>query len=338
MSLRHIVISRTDRIGDVVLTLPLAGALKMLLPHPVRITFLGAGYTRAVVACCRHVDDFVAWDEIAHDPVAALKALRADAIFHVFPAKEIALAALRAGIPLRVGTRNRWFHWLTCNRLLALSRRTSDLHESQLNLKFLESFGIQRSFSLDEIYSFQGLRPLRVSLPEEQFWLDPSRFNVILHPKSKGSTREWPLSYFTRLAELLPPERFQVFITGTKSEGNACRALLERNFPHVRDVTGRFSLEQFIEFIAAADGLVAVGTGPVHLAAGLGCFTIGLFPPLQPIHPGRWQPVGPNVQVIVGRETCTGCPPTSGCPCMNAITPQHVAAYLEKAYDAQIPG
>ena len=328
----HFLISRTDRIGDVMLTLPLAGALKALLPPPVRITFLGAGYTRAVVAACEHVDQFLAWDDIAADPVPALRALGADAVLHVFPKKEIAVAALRAGIPLRVGTRNRPFHWLTCNRLLALSRKNSDLHESQLNLKFGEAFGIRQAVSLHDIHGFYGFRPAEPLAAELQNQLDPHRFNVIFHPKSKGSAREWGVENFLQLARLLSPDRFRIFVTGTAEEAPFCGPLLDAGLPHVVDLTGRLSLPQLIAFVATADGLVANSTGPVHLAAALGRITVGLYPTARPLHPGRWQPVGPRVTVLTGADACAGCPATGGCRCLAAIEPARVAARLENGY------
>lgn len=334
----HFLISRTDRIGDVMLTLPLVGALKALLPPPVRVTFLGARYTRAVVACCEHVDDFVAWDDIAADPVPALRAVGADAVLHVFPRKEIALATLRAGIPRRVGTRNRPFHWLTCNRLLALSRKNSDLHESQLNLKFLEAFGIRRAFPLDEIHGFYGFQPTEPLAAELEHHLDPARFNLIVHPKSKGSAREWGIGNFLHLARLLPPDRFQLFVTGTAEEAPFCRPLLGAGLPHVVDLTGRLSLPQLIAFVAAADGLVANSTGPVHLAAALGRFTVGLYPTARPLHPGRWQPVGPRVAVLTGADACAGCPTEGGCRCLAAVAPARVAARLENGHAAKFSG
>lgn len=334
----HFLLSRTDRIGDVMLTLPLAGALKALLPPPVRVTFLGARYTRDVVACCEHVDGFLAWDEIAADPVPVLRALGADAVLHVFPKTEIAVAALRAGIPRRVGTRNRPFHWLTCNRLLALSRKNSDLHESQLNLKFLEAFGLRRAFSLDEIHGFYGFRPTEPLAEAFQNSLDPNRFNLIFHPKSKGSAREWGVENFLGLARLLPPDRYRIFVTGTAEEAPFCRPLLDAGLPHVVDLTGKLSLPQLIAFVAATDGLVANSTGPVHLAAALGRFTVGLYPTARPLHPGRWQPVGPRVTVLTGADACAGCPVEGGCRCLVAVEPARVAARLENGYAETFSG
>ena len=127
-----LIISRTDSIGDVVLTLPMAGYIKKYFPH-CKIIFLGRNYTRDVVALSQFVDEFVSWDD-----VEARKNLKADCIIHVFPVKEIAQQAKQNGIKLRVGTTNRLYHWMTCNRLISLSRKNSPLHESQLNLQLLK--------------------------------------------------------------------------------------------------------------------------------------------------------------------------------------------------------
>jgi len=59
----RIIISRTDSIGDVVLTLPMAGALKEINPG-CKIIFLGRDYTRDVVSLSKHVDEFASWDDV----------------------------------------------------------------------------------------------------------------------------------------------------------------------------------------------------------------------------------------------------------------------------------
>ena len=59
----NIIISRIDGIGDVVLTLPVAGLLKKLKPNS-KIFFLGRSYTKAIIDSCEHIDVFLNWDEI----------------------------------------------------------------------------------------------------------------------------------------------------------------------------------------------------------------------------------------------------------------------------------
>src|SRR5687767_4635573 len=111
--MKRIIISRTDSIGDVVLTLPLAVALKKRIPNAY-ILFLGQKYTEPVIRCCSAVDEFIdAGDVLAPDGKDYLKRLEADAMLHVFPKSNIASTAKSAGIPLRVGTSHRLYHFWT---------------------------------------------------------------------------------------------------------------------------------------------------------------------------------------------------------------------------------
>ena len=68
---KRIVISRTDSIGDVILTLPLAGILKKKFPDS-KIIFLGNSYTEAIVRVSVYVDEFINWDELKDDVRACL--------------------------------------------------------------------------------------------------------------------------------------------------------------------------------------------------------------------------------------------------------------------------
>jgi ADP-heptose:LPS heptosyltransferase len=60
--------------------------------------------------------------------------------------------------------------------------------------------------------------------------------------------------------------------------------------------------------LAAADGVVAASTGPLHLAALAGTRALGLFSPQRPIHPGRWAPIGPHADVVVAPAAAPGDP------------------------------
>lgn len=314
-----VILSRTDSIGDVVLTLPMAGYIKKFFPKS-RIIFLGRNYTRDVVALSEHVDEFISWDETKELP-------KADVIIHVFPVKEIARAAKKARINLRVGTTNRLFHWGTCNKLVKLSRKNSDLHESQLNIKLLGALNIPTEVELNEIKNYYGFTKVEMLSEEWKNQLDASRKNVILHPKSKGSAREWGLDNFSELISALPKDEFKVFISGTKEEGGLCKPLLEKH-KDVTDLTGKMNLKQFISFINHADALVAASTGPLHIASALGKKAIGLFAPMRPIHPGRWKPLGKDAHAVVLNKACDDCRKSKDCHCIREIRSKQIVDLL----------
>jgi heptosyltransferase-3 len=160
--LNHLLISRTDAIGDVVLTLPMAGYLKSLYPN-ARVSFLGRTYTGPVIKCNPYVDEFIDYTELlklgGQQQQDYLRSKNIDAVIHVFPNKHVAVLAKQAGIKIRIGTTNRLFHWHTCNKLVRLSRKNSDLHEAQLNLALLRPLGLKEVQPLDAIINHNTFAP-----------------------------------------------------------------------------------------------------------------------------------------------------------------------------------
>lgn len=308
----------------------MAGVLKKYFPE-CKIIFLGRTYTKDVVSLSEHVTEFINYDEIEKLPISdkleVIKKLNADIFLNVFPKKEIAYLAKRAGILYRVGTTNRIYHWFTCNKLIKLSRKKSALHESQLNLKLLQFLKINTKFIIPEIPQFYGFTHLPAITDEFKNLVDKDKFNLILHPKSKGSAREWGIDNFERLIELLPKDKFKIFISGTEQEGNLMPELLKNKF--VTDITGKLTLQQFIAFINLCDGLVAASTGPLHLAAALNKKAIGLFIPKRPMHPGRWSPIGRNANYLVYDKSCIDCKKGMACNCISKINPQQIIDLLK---------
>ena len=327
-----IIISRTDSIGDVVLTLPMAGIIKQFLPQS-RLIFLGRNYTKDVIALSEHVDEFVSYDDVSKlndsEKVEAFKKLKATLIIHVFPVKEIAHLAKKAGIKNRIGTTNRLWHWLTCNIKISLSRKNSDLHEAQLNTKLLTPFGITKEFSLEELVSAYGFTNVPTLDKTHLDLIDKTKINIILHPKSKGSAREWGLDNFSNLITQLDKTKYQIFISGTAQEGELVKDLIAKH-PEVINLTGKLSLQQFIAFINHCDVLIAASTGPLHIAGALGKKAIGLFAPMRPIHPGRWKPIGVKANYLVLNKDCSDCRKTMNCHCIREIKTMEVIKLIEK--------
>jgi len=319
----------------VVLTLPMAGLIKQHYPK-CKVYFLGRSYTKDIIALSQFVDVFVNYDDLEKLPQAEqikqIESLKADVIVHVFPVKQIAQLAKAAGIAQRVGTTNRLYHWFSCNRLIRLSRKNSDLHESQLNMKLLSFLNIDTIVTLSKMPDYYGFTKIPVLHEEYRQWIDASKVNVILHPKSKGSAKEWGLENFSKLIRLLPKERYKLFISGTAQDGAQMQEFLKQN-PDAMNITGQLSLQQFIAFISHCDALIAASTGPLHIAAALNKKVVGLFSPRRPIHPGRWMPIGRHAHYLVADAQCEACAKKQECNCILNIEPQQVVHLLEENYE-----
>lgn len=328
---KNIIISRTDSIGDVVLALPIATLLKQQFPNIV-IAFMGTKYTQALIEACSAVDIVIDMDDFLTKEIT-LAGEKPQCILHVLPRSNLAKRAKALHIPYRVGTVNRLYHWLNCNCLVKLSRKQASLHEAQLNLKLLKPLGITCDYSLAALANLFSLN--QVSPLPERFasLIEASKFKLILHPKSRGSAREWDLAYYIELINSLDRERFQIFISGTANEKTALQPLLTAVTDRVTDISGLMNLSEFMAFIAACDAIVACSTGPLHIAAALNKHALGIYPPMRPIHPERWRPIGNKAQVFVLNKACNSCrKDKSVCFCMQAIKPQQLKDALELIY------
>jgi heptosyltransferase-3 len=330
---KHLLISRTDSIGDVVLTLPVCGLLKERFPD-CTITFLGNAYTLPLLEKCSFIDHTIDWNRIkdleAGAQVKFFTEKKFDTIVHVFPKKEIAKIAKAAGIPNRVGTNRRTFHWFTCNHLVNLTRKNTSFHEAQLNIKLLEAFGITNDIPLTAIPSYYGLKKDTEKLPDF-IQLNPTKKAILLHPKSKGSAREWGLDNFSKLIQQLPEDQFEIYTTGTETEGELYRSHLVTPFPgKVTDTSGKLSLSQLISFISKADAIVAASTGPLHIGAAMGIKAIGLYAPMRPIFPTRWAPLGKKAFALALNKKCSDCKKGGSCHCINEIGTEEVLRILNK--------
>ena len=310
--LQKILISRTDAIGDVSLTLPVCVALKQQFPE-AELVYLCRNYTAPVVACFEPIDDMLVYEELEalSNDERALKLEGFSAVLHLFPNKIVANWCKQARIPLRVGTAHRLHHWWTCNLLPWFSRKRSDLHEAQLNFYLAKAIGYPNIPNWIEIKQTSAFR-VEDSLPAEFQSHDFSKV-ILLHPKSNGSGVELPFEKYAELSLLLVEKGFEVFFTGTEKEGELFRNQIPKN-SKIKDVTGLWDLKTFISIISKSKALIACSTGPYHLAGLCQIQAIGLFTNTRPIHPGRWAALGTQSKALTEIET---------------ISPQQIADALQ---------
>lgn len=332
MNIERIIISRTDSIGDVILTLPICDWIKQHYPN-AHIIFLGKHYTIPILNAYKAIDQVCDWSEFESLPtvqrLSRFRELNADAIIHVFPNKEIASLAKKVKIAHRIGTSHRSFHLLTCNHRVNFTRKRSDKHEAQLNFELLRPLGLKELPSVEEITESTRLfQPEVQQLPDniEQFIQEHPNF-VILHPKSQGSALEWPIEQYVTLNKLLNNKGIAVAYTGTEKEGVLFRGYLPSSQLTI-DTSGTLSLEQLMTFIQKATGIVACSTGPLHIGGYLGTKTIGLFSSRRPIHPGRWYAIGKDTHYLVSDENCPVCTKGQECKCIERILPEQVLNLL----------
>ncbi len=321
------LLSRTDRIGDLVLTLPMARFIQRHLPD-VEVRFLVSYYTAPILAAHETPITGVIWEE---QPDLG----DVSAIFHVFPRPAIAWAAFRARVPHRIGTSRRWYHLALCNHRPTLSRKGRFQHEAYLNLQLLAPLlpaplkEAVQGLTWQELLSYRArLQPSALLPPSLGARLSQTAFRIGLHLGGLGGAPRWPLSSWTTLLAMLTrrfPEVHFLF-TGTSAEKSLIDQVT-KDLPAASftDTSGQLTLPELLALLARLDLFIGGSTGPLHLAAALDRPTVSLFPATAAMGPWRWQPLSPHSRVLAADKVCTRCTaPRRSCLCLARILPLQV--------------
>jgi lipopolysaccharide heptosyltransferase II len=319
----RLLISRTDRLGDLILALPLVQTLKARYPSAL-IDVLTSDYAAPILKYHPSVNGVVTVNHalLASDREhrvelsLALASAGYKAVLVLYPEKNICRIFRRAGIPVRIGTAGR-FHSIYFNRRLFHRRNPSTRHESEYNLDFLKFFEDGALSLLPEIH-----------IAEEEKshagrFLQKQRIGadfVVIHPGSGGSAQKWPLDNFLRLYDYMVKSGIETVITGSKEEGAEMTALAKKKNIAIKEITGKTDLRMLAAVLARARAMVANSTGPLHLAAAVGTKVIGLYPRNRIMSPVRWGPLGKGHLVVQ--------PPEEGQK-MDSITIEQVAESLQ---------
>jgi heptosyltransferase III len=307
-------IFRTDRIGDVVLTLPVAEAIKRHEPD-ARVLFCARELTRGIVEMCPFVDDvFTIADRDVTDSIAAftreLKRRDIDVAVFAYPRPGLAAAARFAGIPIRIGTGFRYYSPLF-NRRVYEHRREAARHESEYNLRLLHSIGIPSDPVPLPALRIPGEAAERASIILKEIGIPESSRLIVLHPGSGGSAKDWSARNFGSLAVQLAREHAgsRILVTGASKERPLMEEVREASEGIATIAPGGMSLPELTAVLARASLCIANSTGPLHIAAAVGTPVIGLYPFERVCNPRRWGPLSRHAEILTPPAVagCAGC-------------------------------
>ncbi len=324
---KRILLVRTDRLGDVILTLPMLSNLRSCFPDAF-IAMLLRRYTGAIMEGNPYLNEQIWYDREDAEliPFGAMKSILRkhdfDTAIVVYPTFRLALLMFASGIPVRIGTGYRSYS-LLFNRRVYEHRKDARLHEVEYNLNLLKELGCKSSSAPEFLIKITPQTTERVGELLREAGVGPKENIAVLHPGSGGSAREWGAANFGSLAQKFVYNNTRVIVTGTDKERSLVERVVDTSGNTAISFAGKLSMKELAALVHRSKVFVANSTGPIHVAAAMGTPVVGMYPQHTPMSARRWGPFTDNKVVFTAKgplycDRCSGGSDQS-CECMQSI-------------------
>ena len=222
-----------------------------------------------------------------------------DIVIVVSPKFSIALGVYLGGVKYRLGTKYRWYSFLF-NIQHAQHRKHSIKHEMEYNLDLLDEINCN---------NIKGLIPL-LNVKDEYIdsiykilsdkGIDLKTKIITIHIPTLGSAKVWSDDNFISLINLLTKEKINIILIGKDEEKSHLERILNKviDKSHVYSITG-LSLRELTALLKITKLFIGNSSGPIHIAAAVETFVIGLYSPVKVESPVRWGPLTDKKKIFV---------------------------------------
>jgi ADP-heptose:LPS heptosyltransferase len=285
-SLPPVLVSRCDRLGDLVLSLP-------------TLAFLAAaGFRRRILHCSAYAADLGLWARhnglceglwVAGQaaPAEVLPGSLGLSLFH----HPLSLEAFAQAEVLRsYGPRSKLSSLWSYTSSLRQARSRVAKSEMEYNLDLARFLMLKEGIRVPE---FHGLPALALP-PDWRSPVDSPALAIVL--ANGGSARNWPVAEYVARADAALAIGQSVHFLVQGVDALARRAELQASGVLERGAieVGAFAeLRELIAYLAGAQHVLASSTGPLHLAHAAGVPVTGIYPREPRVQRfDRWRPHG----------------------------------------------
>ena len=311
---QRILVTRTDRLGDLVLSTPVFRALRQKFPgsHLACLTFLE---NRAVVEGNPDLSEVILYDKLGSEKnwlgnflfARRLARKHFDTVIHLHPTNRMHWVAWLAGIPVRIGyaKKNAW----TLTHAIEDGKAEGRRHEAEYNFDLLKFLGIDPPSELSLQFPLKERDRVSLSFLLKNLGLQAERPYGVLNPSASCPSKIWPPARFARLADRLQKEQgIQVALIGAEKDRIFSSKVKQEAILPLFDVSGKLSLGMLGWFLKEARILISNDSGPVHVARAVGTPVVSIFGRnLAGLSPRRWGPIGQAGKVVHKEVACSVC-------------------------------
>ena len=326
-----ILIVRTDRLGDVVLSTPVIKNLRLWFPKS-HIAFMCRPYTRGALEGNPDLNEVIIYDKCGKQKSLwasikfslYLRKKKFDLAFILHPTNRANLITFLAGIPERVGWDKKLGKLLT--KRIKHTKQEGKKHELEYTLDLLRELSIPIK-CVDTYFPIRSKARTTVEQLLKGEGIGEGDKFIVIHPSASCPSKRWPQKRFQRVIKLLKERTgLKIIVITSQSEKEFGERLVGDD--GVIDLRGSLSIHEIGALLKQAALFISNDSGPVHIAASFNTPVISIFGRDNPgLAPLRWGPRGRKSFCFHKDVGCTKCLAHNcikGFLCLQEITPQEV--------------
>lgn len=332
---KRLLVVRLDRLGDVILSMPVLQALRAQYPQAF-IAMLVAPACVEVVEGHPALNKVLLYDKMKKQRgvwatwrfARRLRRLRFDTVFVLHPSNRSHWLVRLAGIPTRIGW-DRKAGWLLTHRL-PHRKHEGRQHEAAYTLQLLAPLGLQGLTPQPMVAVHRdAIRHMAERLAAAG--VSPQERLVALHPSASCISKRWMPERFAAVADQLQQAQgVKICLVAGPDDAVFAEQVAQHMRTPALNFAGQLRLRDLAALLQRSALLISNDSGPVHLAAAVGIPVVDLFGRNQAgLSPLRWGPLGAGHIILhkeVGCITCLAHNCDIGFKCLTAITTEEVYA------------
>ena len=329
----RIIISRTDKIGDLVLSIPSLKMVRNIFPES-HIIVLVREYNFEIIKNLPYIDETIKIDDYELKELAAyLKQQNPLYFISLFTNREIGYIARKSKAKYRIGPYSRFHSFFSYNKGIRQNRSKSVKNEAEYNLDLIRVIDKKRfdeKFELDTKIYFEKKHLQKA----REFTGKQIRKTVLIHPFFGNSGKNLTYEQYGRLiAELMEKSDYKIIISGHITD----KEPMEKHFTPLKSDRIKIFLNQdSVLYLAAliqqADIFMGSSTGPTHIAGSLQKKIVAFYPPIKAKSVTRWGVFhNPSVTYFGNEENCPekyGC--RKSCPYYDCFEKIDISAVADE--------
>ncbi len=291
--MENILIAETDRIGDLILTLPVFKSIKMF-NKDIRITALVRSYTADIFKNFQYIDKVLSYTDLDTEEnistlLLKIKSLKFDTAIVLHPEYKIAKILKKAGIKKRFSYGWKLYQFLF-SKVMIQHRSKNIKNQLEYNLELLKLININK-FDTDI-----KLNPQPEDLKHIDAILRSKKLNnkplIGIHPGSGHSSLNLPPDKYAELIDHISKyfKKPKIILTGSPKDKHIIDHILTKTKAKLYPMPSNLSLSELIALISRTRIFISNSTGPMHIASALRIPLVAFFSPVFIHSPVRWGP------------------------------------------------